>query len=174
MAKKTRKPLEPVSTRPGVMYGSSKVHKTSVENFPPFGPILSALNTPTYKLVKFLVPILKPLTTNEFTFKDTFHFAEEIVDQQHDFFMGSFDVDSLFTNMPLQETVDICTNELFKESETVEGLNKIEFKGIVLCRAEIFPCNRFSPPRQDKKVNYRRFFYCVFTTHATSICEKKS
>ena len=113
------------------MYASSKVHKTSVGNFPPFGPILSALNTPTYKLAKFLVPILKPLTTNEFTFKDSFHFAEEIFDQQDDFFMGSFDVDSLLTNIPLEETIDICTNELFKESEAVEGLNKTEFKELL-------------------------------------------
>ena len=87
---------------------------------------MSVLNTPTYKLGKFLVPILKPLTTNESTVKDSFHFAEKIVDQQHDLFMGSLDVDSLFTNIPLEETIEICTNELFKESETVEGLSKTE------------------------------------------------
>ena len=80
---------------------------------------------------KFLVPILKPLTTNKFPVKDSFHFAEEIVDQQHDLFMGSLDVDSLFTNIPLEETIEICTNELFKESETVEGLSKTEFKELL-------------------------------------------
>ena len=41
--------------------------------------------------------------------------------------MGSLDVDSLFNNISLEETVEICTNELFKESETVEGLSKTEF-----------------------------------------------
>ena len=55
-------------------------------------------------------------------------FAEKIVDQQLDFFMGSFDVESLFTNIPLEETIEICTNESLKESETVEGLSKSEFK----------------------------------------------
>ena len=89
------------------------------------------MNTPTYKLAKFLVPILKPLATNEFAVKDSFHFAEEIVDQQHDLITGSFDVDSLFTNIPLQETIEICTNELFKECETVEGLIKTEFKELL-------------------------------------------
>ena len=79
------------------------------------------LCTPTYKLAKFLLPILKPLTTNEFTVEDSFHFAEEIVDQQHDLIMGSLNVDSLFTNIALEETIEICTNELFKESE---GLRK--------------------------------------------------
>ena len=75
---------------------------------------------------KILSASFKPLTTNEFTVKDSFHFAEEIVDQQHDLFMGSLDVDSLFTNIPLEETIEICTNELFKESETIEGLSKTE------------------------------------------------
>ena len=30
--------------------------------------------------------------------------------------MSSLNVDSLFTNIPLEKTVEICTNELFKES----------------------------------------------------------
>ena len=100
MTEKTRKSLKPLGTRPGVMYGSCKVHKGSVGNCLPFRPILSALNTPTYKLFIFLLPILKSLTTNEFTAKDSFHLAEDIVGQQHDLFMGSLDVDSLFTNIP--------------------------------------------------------------------------
>ena len=71
------------------------------------------------------------MTTNEFTVKDSFNFAEEVVDQQHDLFMGSLDGDSLVTNIPLEETIEICTNELFKESETVEGLSKTEFKELL-------------------------------------------
>ena len=81
MIEKTWKSLKPVSTRLGVMYGLCKVHQASVGNCPPFRPTLLALNTPTYKLANFLVPIVKPLTTNEFTVKDSFYFAEEIVDQ---------------------------------------------------------------------------------------------
>ena len=45
--------------------------------------------------------------------------------------MGSLDVDSLFTNIPLEETIEICTNELFKKSETVEGFSKSEFKELL-------------------------------------------
>ena len=66
------------------------------------------------------MPILEPLTSNEFTVKGSFHFGEEILDQQIDFFMGSLDVDSLFTNIPLEETIEICSNELFKESERLK------------------------------------------------------
>ena len=66
--------------------------------------------TPSYKLAKFLVPKLSPTMFNEFTVKDTFTFAEEIVHQDAKFFMGSFDVDSLFTNIPFEETINIYTD----------------------------------------------------------------
>ena len=49
----------------------------------------------------FLVPILKSLTSNDYTVKNSCAFAEEIVEQDSEFFIGSLDVDSLFTNIPL-------------------------------------------------------------------------
>ena len=70
------------------------------------------------------MPILKPLTTNEFTVKDFFHFAEEIVDQLPDFFMVSLDVNSLFINISLEKSIEICSNKLFKESEIVEDFKE--------------------------------------------------
>ena len=45
--------------------------------------------------------------------------------------MGSLDVNSLFINIPLEEIIEICTNELFKESETAKGLSKSEFKELL-------------------------------------------
>ena len=108
MTEKNGKSLKYVGSRPSVTYGSCKVHKGSVENYRQFRSILSALSTPTYKLEKFLVPILKPLTTSEFTVKSSFHFVEEIVSQQPDFFMGSLGVDSLFTSIPLEETIEFA------------------------------------------------------------------
>ena len=62
--------------------------------------ILSAINTSTYKLRKILVPILKVLISNEYTVKDSFVFAEEIIEQDSEFFVGSMDFDCLFTNIP--------------------------------------------------------------------------
>ena len=59
ISEETRKSLKPVGTRPGIMYGLCKVHKDIIDNFPPFRPIFSTINTPTYKVAKFLVPILK-------------------------------------------------------------------------------------------------------------------
>ena len=111
-----------------------KVHKQQVNGCPPFRPILSALQTPTYNLAKFLVPILNPLTKNEYTVKDSFQFAEEICEQDPTLTMGSLDVDSFFTNIPLDETVDICVNQLFENTDTVEGFEKLELKQL-LCLA---------------------------------------
>ena len=71
--------------------------------------------------MKFLVPILKSLTTNEFTVKDSFHFAEEIVDQQHDLFMGSLDVDSLFTNITLEETIKCALMNFLKNLKPLKA-----------------------------------------------------
>ena len=38
--------------------------------------------------------------------------------------MASLDVESLFTNIPLEETINICVAELFKSNGSIHGLNK--------------------------------------------------
>ena len=38
------------------------------------------------------------------------------------------DVDSLFTNIPLDETINITIEKLFSENETAHNLNKDQFK----------------------------------------------
>ena len=76
MSKEMRKFVKPVGTRPGIMYGNCKVHKQQIDGFPPFWPILSALQTPINNLAKFLVPLLNPLTKNEYTVKDSSQFAK--------------------------------------------------------------------------------------------------
>ena len=95
------KNLSPSGSRFGIMYGLAKVHKTVTDGLPSFRLILSAIGTPTYKLAKFLVPILEPLTTNECTIKDSFTFAEELQSFDSKLVIASFDIESLFTNIPL-------------------------------------------------------------------------
>ena len=68
------KDLSLSGSRPGIMYGLANVHKIVTDSLPSFRPILSVIGTPTYKLAKFLVPMLEPLTTNEYTIKDSFTF----------------------------------------------------------------------------------------------------
>ena len=125
------KKIKAVGSRPGILYGLCKVHKAITEVCPPFRPILSAIGTPSYKLAKFLVPKLSSVTFNESTVKDSFAFAEEIVHQNIKLFMGSLDVDSLSTNTPLEETINICTNLLYNNEDVIEGINKFEFKNLL-------------------------------------------
>ena len=85
--------------------------------------ILTAIGTPSYKLAKFLVPKLSSIRFNEFTVKDSFAFAEEIVHQNIKLFMGSLDVDSLFTNIPPEDTINICTKLFYNDEDVIEGIN---------------------------------------------------
>ena len=45
--------------------------------------------------------------------------------------MGSLYVDSLFTNIPLDETINICTNIAYSEQDVIQGINKEEFRNLL-------------------------------------------
>ena len=121
--------VRPVKIRPGTMYGLCKVYKQQVNGCPSFRSFYSTLQTPTCRLAaEFLVPILNPLTKNEYTFKDTFKFAEQICEQDPTLSMGSLYMDSFFTNTPLDKAIDICVDLVFENTNTVEGFTKSEVK----------------------------------------------
>ena len=98
-------------TKPGIFYGLPKVHKRDI----PLRPILSAIGTAGYNIAKFFVPLLSIFTTNEFTINDSFSFVNEIVSipDSDCYVMATFDIKSLFTNIPLDETVSIATESFF-------------------------------------------------------------
>ena len=62
--KATYKNIKLVGSRPGILYGLGKVHKEAKNGLPPFRPILLVIGMPTYKLAKYLLPFLTPLTQN--------------------------------------------------------------------------------------------------------------
>ena len=120
--------LCPSGSRFGILYGLAKIHKKVVDGCPPFRPILSAIGTPTYKLAKFFVPILNSITSNEYTIKDSFDFSSDILEQNANLYMASLDIDSLFTNLPLDETIDICIENIFQNKNTVNNFDKNNFR----------------------------------------------
>ena len=133
ISEKVYKRLKPSGSQPGVLYGLCKVHKgvSADGSSPPFRPILSAINTPSYEIAKFLTPLLSGLTKNEFVSKDSFEFAKNVRNKNSDFFMASFDIDSLFTNVPLDETIDIAVNKLFGRKKKYEGFSKEQFRKLL-------------------------------------------
>ena len=69
----------PCGSTAGVLYGLPKVHKTGCS----FRPIVLSINTYNYNLASFLVNVLKPISTNQFTIKDSFTFVDWVKAHQH-------------------------------------------------------------------------------------------
>ena len=96
--------LKPTGSTPGRLYGLPKVHKEQT----PCRPVLSAINTATYSLAKLLVPIINPLCNNKYTAKDSFSVAKLLkrTVMPNNITMCSFDIVSLYTNIPLREAIN--------------------------------------------------------------------
>ena len=41
------------------------------------------------------------------------------------------DIESLFTNIPLDEVIDICVNDLFSDSDLIHNLDKNDLKELL-------------------------------------------
>ena len=99
-----------------------------IDNCLPFRPILSAIKTPSYNIAKYLVPILEPIATNKFTIKNSFEFAKEVIEQDSGLYMASLDVESLFTNIPLEETINVSCDSLFSNEAKTNNFNRNDFE----------------------------------------------
>ena len=89
---------------------------------PKFRPIIDTTATTHYQIGKFLSELLHPSTTNEHTVKDTFDAKSRIesIDPalfEQGFKYVSFDVESLFTNVPLEGTLQIIERRVYDEKE---------------------------------------------------------
>ena len=74
-------------------------------------PIIDQTGTCFYKTGKVIVQYLKPLTKNEFVINNTQDFSSMLnrVEMSGDEEDVSYDIKSLFTNIPINETIDfIC------------------------------------------------------------------
>ncbi|CAH3199166.1 unnamed protein product, partial [Porites evermanni] len=88
--------------------GLTKIHKPGC----PFRPIVFSVNTYNYNLASYLVDILLPISANQFTSKASFSFAHLAKSYNHNNeVMCSFYFSSLFTIVPLDETIQFCLNK---------------------------------------------------------------
>ena len=112
------------------MYNFSKFHKynSSTNYISPFRSILSKISTAIYNLAKFFVPILKEFTVNEYTVSDSLSVSNKIKDQD---FSLLLDIQSLFTNVPLDETISIRVDQPLQNKRKVKGLLKGQFKQLL-------------------------------------------
>ena len=122
--------LSPIGSHPGIMYGLPKVHKPNA----PLRPMLSAIGTPTYKIAKFLIPLLNPLSLSSYLIHDTFSFVQDILKlnfNSDNITMASLDIKSLFTNIPIDETINIILDQLFSTNNLFHGFTRIQFKDLL-------------------------------------------
>ena len=105
--------LSPNSSRLAHLYRLPKTHKAKLS----MRPILSATGTYNFTLAKWLEEKLKPLSVNEYKITDAFEFADEIrsIPMNDEDILVSYDVTSLFTNIPLSETINILVGKAFTD-----------------------------------------------------------
>ena len=119
--------LYPSGSAPARIYGTPKMHKfSSSDSFPKLHPIVLSIGT--FNLTRFLYDLLSPLVPTDYSCKDTLSFVSQIKNANlSKKFLVSYDITSLFTNIPLQETIDLSINLLFNHNPNL-NINRKELK----------------------------------------------
>ena len=128
------KDMSPVSNQPGRLYATAKTHKFSsldkLEKLK-FRPIISQVGTYTYNAAKVIADYLKPLCQNEYKINDTQSFPSMLKDQTplnpNEEYV-SHDVESLFTNIPVDEKINYIINEIYQKKKLPQICSKTVFK----------------------------------------------
>ena len=87
-----------------------------------------------------MASLLAPLSKSEFTIKNTKEFVKYIQKQKvpYGYKMVSFDVASLFTNVPLKETIEIILKRICINKEIITDIPKQEMKELlILCTKNV-------------------------------------
>ncbi len=115
ISKRLYKFLRPSDARTPKLYGLPKIHKDTV----PLRPIVSAVRSFNYNLGKFLVWCLTPYMDQCDSYvKNSVDFAKVVSSSKPGYSKQvSFDVKSLFTNVPVKEAVDLAL-ELILEDDS--------------------------------------------------------
>ena len=116
-------------TNLGVLYGLPKVHKTNC----PIRPILSACSMHNFNLGKALVPLISHLSSTQHTLKNSAEFVNFIssINNANSLYMCSLDVESLYTNIPVQECIEIVLKELYNRSTMYHGFSRVDVKKLL-------------------------------------------
>ena len=120
---KLYKRLYPTSLKLGSSFGTAKVHKLKegegVHKLT-LRPIIPNLGTATYETARYLVELLAPLGKYKHPISNTKDFITRLKTERipKTFKMIFFGIKSLFTNLPLEETIDIILIKICDEKKT--------------------------------------------------------
>ena len=121
--------LYPSGSAPARIYGTPKLHKFStIGSFLKLRPIVSSIGTFNYNLARFLCDLLSPLVPNDYSSKDTFSFASQIKNANlSKKFIVSYNITNHFTNIQLQETIDVAINFISNQNPNLNiTINKLK------------------------------------------------
>ena len=100
-----------------------------------FRPIIDQTGTYSYNAAQVISQYLKPLCKNEFTINDTQSFSTDIKNippLQENEEDVSYDVESLFTNIPINETIDYILDRIYNKKKLKPVCSKLIFERILL------------------------------------------
>ena len=99
--------------KPGHLYGLPKLHKDATD--PPLRPINSMIGTVTHSIAQYLNELIRPYIDYTFIVKSTDEFFLRIQNLQVSpgQSLGSLDVTSLFTNVPVDKTISIILQRAY-------------------------------------------------------------
>ena len=72
--------------------------------------------------------VINTFNIKQLYYKGLYSFAEEVVSIDCTYYMASLDKESLFTNIPLEETINICVGKVFQKKMKVNNLTKESFR----------------------------------------------
>ena len=145
IGEQTYKDIYPSGSNPGKFYGTAKVHKVKATDEDKVGklpvrPIVSNIGTATHKTAKYLSKLLSPLAKSKYTIENTRDFVTRIRNMKipEGYKMISFDVVSLFTNVPVKETIDIIIRKVYNEKLVKTKIKRENMRELlVLCTTEV-------------------------------------
>ncbi|XP_076032005.1 uncharacterized protein LOC143019913 [Oratosquilla oratoria] len=97
---------------PGYFYGNVKTHKPGCK----LRPIISQIPTPTYQLAKQLNDLITPYIPTLHSLRSTYEFVDILRNTAPQGMLASLDVESLFSNLPVEETIQIILQNVFNHN----------------------------------------------------------
>ena len=140
--------MRPVSKQPDQLYGTAKTHKfQNLKDITPQSlkccPTISKTGTFTYNAAKVGSTYFKPLCQKEYSTSDTQQFPDmlsnlpPLPDDEENI---SYNVESLFTNIPIKDTIEYIIEQVQAHKKLKPICGKLIFKRLLLKLATECTC----------------------------------
>ncbi|XP_076037857.1 uncharacterized protein LOC143023221 [Oratosquilla oratoria] len=113
--------------RPGYSYGTVKTHKPGN----PLRPIIAQITTPTYYVAKKLNGLLTPYVPTGRSVSSVTEFIDLLRTAPPCQDIASLDVESLFTNVPVEETINFILDRVYRSDKPVIDIPEHVLKSLL-------------------------------------------